>query len=80
MIHVIFFAVYKWTHFLKFPLRVVANGFHNMSTLQNKGEKQLTNKSGLAIDISWVDWAYKSSTCDVMYCLQRRHLYYGGQI
>jgi hypothetical protein len=32
------------------------------------------------IDISWVDWAYKSSTCDVMYCQQRRHLYYGGQI
>jgi hypothetical protein len=20
------------------------------------------------IDISWLDWAYKSSTCDVMYC------------
>jgi hypothetical protein len=32
------------------------------------------------IDISWVDWAYKSSTCDVMYCRQRRHLYYSGQI
>jgi hypothetical protein len=32
------------------------------------------------IDISWVDWAYKSSTCDVMYCRQRRHLYYGGEI
>jgi hypothetical protein len=24
--------------------------------------------------------AYKSSTCDVMYRRQRRHLYYGGQI
>jgi hypothetical protein len=33
-----------------------------------------------AIDISFVDWAYKSSTCDVMYRRQRRHLYYGGQI
>jgi hypothetical protein len=31
------------------------------------------------IDISWLDWAYKSSTCDVMYRQQRRHLYYGGQ-
>jgi hypothetical protein len=34
----------------------------------------------LTIDISWVDWAYKSSSCDVMYCRQRRHLYYGGEI
>jgi hypothetical protein len=32
------------------------------------------------IDISWLDWAYKSSTCDVMYRRQRRHLYYGSQI
>jgi hypothetical protein len=32
------------------------------------------------IDISWLDWAYKSSTCDVMYRWQCRHLYYGGQI
>jgi hypothetical protein len=32
------------------------------------------------IDISLVYWAYKSSTCDVMYRRQRRHLYYGGQI
>jgi hypothetical protein len=32
------------------------------------------------IDISWVDCAYKSSTCDVMYCRKRRHLYYGGEI
>jgi hypothetical protein len=32
------------------------------------------------IDISWLDWAYKSSTCDVMYRRQRRHLYYGGEI
>jgi hypothetical protein len=31
----------------------------------------------LLIDISWIDWAYKSSTCDVMYCQQRRNLYYG---
>jgi hypothetical protein len=29
-----------------------------------------------SIDISWVDWACKSSTCDVMYCRQRRHLQY----
>jgi hypothetical protein len=28
------------------------------------------------IDISGVDWAYKSSTCDVMYCRQFRHLQY----
>jgi hypothetical protein len=35
--------------------------------------------SAVAIDISWVDWAYKSSTCDVMYWRQRRHLYYGGE-
>jgi hypothetical protein len=33
-----------------------------------------------AIDVSWVDWAYKSSICDVMYRRQRRHLYYGGHI
>jgi hypothetical protein len=33
-----------------------------------------------SIDISWLDWAYKSSTCDVMYRRQRRHLYYGGHI
>jgi hypothetical protein len=32
------------------------------------------------IDISWLDWVFKSSTCDVMYHRQRRHLYYGGQI
>jgi hypothetical protein len=32
------------------------------------------------IDIKWLDWAYKSSTCDVMDRRQRRHLYYGGQI
>jgi hypothetical protein len=24
---------------------------------------------------SWLDWAYKSSTCDIMYRRQRRHLY-----
>jgi hypothetical protein len=24
------------------------------------------------IDISWVDWAYKASTCGIMYCWQRR--------
>jgi hypothetical protein len=35
---------------------------------------------GWAIDISWLDWDYKSSTCDAMYRRQRRHLYYGGQI
>jgi hypothetical protein len=32
------------------------------------------------IDISWLDWVFKSSTCDVMYRRKRRHLYYGGQI
>jgi predicted SprT family Zn-dependent metalloprotease len=32
------------------------------------------------IDISCLDWAYKSSTCDAMYRRQRRHLYYGGEI
>jgi hypothetical protein len=32
------------------------------------------------IDILWVYCDYKSSTCDVMHCRQRRHLYYGGQI
>jgi hypothetical protein len=32
------------------------------------------------IDISWLDWAYKSFTCDGMYRQQRRHLYYGGEI
>jgi hypothetical protein len=31
---------------------------------------------GKIIDISWVDWAYKSSTCDVMYRRQLHHLYY----
>jgi hypothetical protein len=31
-------------------------------------------------DISWLDWAYKSFTCDVMYRRQRRHIYYGGEI
>jgi hypothetical protein len=36
--------------------------------------------SFIYIDISWLDWAYKSSTCDVMYRRLRRHLYYGGQI
>jgi hypothetical protein len=27
------------------------------------------------IDISWVDWAYKSSTCDVMYCQHSAAIY-----
>jgi hypothetical protein len=41
----------------------------------------LWDGQGSLIDISWVDWAYNSSTCDVvMYCRQRRQLYYGGQI
>jgi hypothetical protein len=30
------------------------------------------------MEISWVDCPYTASTCDVMYCRQRRHLYYGG--
>jgi hypothetical protein len=34
----------------------------------------------VTIDISWVDYPYKASTCDVMYWRQRRHSYYGGQI
>jgi hypothetical protein len=29
--------------------------------------------------ISWADYPYTSSTCDVMYCRQRRHLYYDGE-
>jgi hypothetical protein len=34
---------------------------------------------GCTIDISWVDYPYMTTpTCDVMYCRQRRHLYYGG--
>jgi hypothetical protein len=40
----------------------------------------VSSQKGMTLDISWVDWAYKSSTCDVMYCRQRLHLYYGGQI
>jgi hypothetical protein len=32
--------------------------------------------STLTTDISWLDWAYKSSTFDVMYRRQRRHLQY----
>jgi hypothetical protein len=35
--------------------------------------------SDLPIDISRVDCPYTSSTCDAMYCRQRRHLYYGGE-
>jgi hypothetical protein len=31
------------------------------------------------IDISWVDYPYTASTCDVMYCRQRRHLHYGDE-
>jgi hypothetical protein len=34
----------------------------------------------ITIDSSWVDYPYKVSTCDGMYCRQRRHLYYGGLI
>jgi hypothetical protein len=34
----------------------------------------------VSIDISYLDWAYKSSACDVMYRRQRRHLYYGCEI
>jgi hypothetical protein len=44
------------------------------------GTSALKYLPDFTIDISWVDWSYKSSTCDVMYCRQRRHLYYGGQI
>jgi hypothetical protein len=29
----------------------------------------------IPIDISWVDWAYKSSTCDVMYCRHSAAIY-----
>jgi hypothetical protein len=43
-------------------------------------EKDMVYECGTVIDISWVYWAYKSSTCDVMYCRQRRPFYYGGQI
>jgi hypothetical protein len=31
------------------------------------------------IDISWVDYPHTASTCNVLYCRQRRHLYYGGE-
>jgi hypothetical protein len=30
----------------------------------------------LIIDISWVDYLYKASICDVMYFRQRRHFQY----
>jgi hypothetical protein len=26
-----------------------------------------------------IDYPYSASTCDVMHCRQRRHLYYGGE-
>jgi hypothetical protein len=29
----------------------------------------------ITIDISWVDWAFKSSTCDVMYCRHSAAIY-----
>jgi hypothetical protein len=57
--------------------------FFHISTLiftqASNDAHELHNRSCL-IDISWLDWAYKSSTCDVMYRRRRRHLYYGGQI
>jgi hypothetical protein len=49
------------------------------SSIQSSGKKQ-HKKRGYIIDISWLDLAYQSSTCDVMYRRQRRHLYYGGKI
>jgi hypothetical protein len=36
-------------------------------------------RTPVTIDISWVDYLNTASTCDVMYCRQRRHLYYGGE-
>jgi hypothetical protein len=41
-----------------------------------RGILKLTVKDK-TIDISWVDYPYTASTCDVMYCRQRRH--YGGK-
>jgi hypothetical protein len=38
-----------------------------------------SRNSAPVIDISWVDYPDTASTCDVMYCRQRRHLYYGGE-
>jgi hypothetical protein len=52
----------------------------NSNIIDYFGEYEAICETVLTIDISLVDWAYKSSTCDVMYCRQRRHLYYGGQI
>jgi hypothetical protein len=36
-------------------------------------------ESAIPIDISWVYYPYTASTWDVMYCRQRRNLYYGGE-
>jgi hypothetical protein len=39
-----------------------------------------SHSNGFLTRILYIDWDYKSPTCDVMYGRQRRHLYYGGQI
>jgi hypothetical protein len=33
----------------------------------------------LVTDISWVDYPYTASTCNIMYRRQHRPLYYGGE-
>jgi hypothetical protein len=45
---------------------------------------QTARENGMGIcyhctNISWVDYPYTASTCDIVYCRQRRHLYYGGE-
>jgi hypothetical protein len=45
---------------------------HDILRTMHQCKKSLVD----ATDISWLDWAYKSSTCDVMYRRQRRHLQY----
>jgi capsule polysaccharide modification protein KpsS len=62
--------------------------FSSVSTLITMSSQTITLHRNVAggpiirvhtIDISWVDYPYTASTCDVMYCQQRRHLYYSGE-
>jgi hypothetical protein len=60
-----------------FPEMVTVNGYEKLIfKVGNTG--QLWHPG--PIDFSWVDWAYKSSTCDVVYFRQRCHFYYCGQV
>jgi hypothetical protein len=43
------------------------------------GTSPTRRKGPLPIDIAGVDYLSTASTWDVMYCRQRRHLYYGGE-